>query len=61
MLNDYGMVSFFPMNIQDAEVSTLCAFWYIKSLSYIQTVGRILAQIDKANGYRYKSISIRIK
>ncbi|CAM9567180.1 unnamed protein product [Laminaria digitata] len=34
VVDSYGLVSFLPLNIQDAE-----------------TVGRVLSQIDKCNGY----------
>eukprot|EP01041_Mallomonas_annulata_P001623 gene1623-3143_t len=42
VVEDLGLVSFLPLNIEDSE-----------------TVGRVLAAVDKANGYSFASVEIQ--
>lgn len=77
VVDDFGLVSFHPMNIEDVEVSIMlcatspvasslvpvvtCVFYWIKCMFCTnrallriikQTVGRVLAATDNANGFR---------
>ncbi len=52
-LSDFGLISYIAMNIEDAEVLKVCVeIISVLKFSSSQTVGRVLAAVDKANGYR---------